>query len=36
MDEFEMALLQEGHCPFCRTPQERSENTTLSDEDMDF
>ncbi|KAK5968432.1 hypothetical protein GCK32_016817 [Trichostrongylus colubriformis] len=31
-DDFEMAVLQEGHCPFCRSVQERSDNAYLIDE----
>ncbi|VDO70431.1 unnamed protein product [Haemonchus placei] len=31
-DDFEMAVLQEGHCPFCRSVQERSDNPYLIDE----
>ncbi|WKY05247.1 hypothetical protein Q1695_005901 [Nippostrongylus brasiliensis] len=30
-DDFEMAVLQEGHCPFCRSVQERPDNPYLID-----
>ncbi|CAB3406016.1 unnamed protein product [Caenorhabditis bovis] len=33
LDDFEMAVLQKGHCPFCRTSQERSDNYILDDEE---
>uniref|UniRef100_A0A914C690 Intraflagellar transport protein 122 homolog n=1 Tax=Acrobeloides nanus TaxID=290746 RepID=A0A914C690_9BILA len=36
MDDFEMAVLQEGYCPFCRTKQEREDKSyLLDDEDED-
>ncbi|VDN19585.1 unnamed protein product [Cylicostephanus goldi] len=31
-DDFEMAVLQEGHCPFCRSVQERPDNPYTIDE----
>lgn len=35
MDDFEMAVLQEGFCPFCRTKQEREDKSYLMDDDED-
>ncbi|KHJ88934.1 hypothetical protein OESDEN_11261 [Oesophagostomum dentatum] len=31
-DDFEMAVLQEGHCPFCRSVQERPDNPYTIDD----
>ncbi|KJH46099.1 hypothetical protein DICVIV_07831 [Dictyocaulus viviparus] len=31
-DDFEMAVLQEGHCPFCRSVQKRTGNEILIDD----
>ncbi|KAK6748591.1 hypothetical protein RB195_001298 [Necator americanus] len=31
-DDFEMAVLQEGHCPFCRSVQERPDNPYALDD----
>ncbi|EYB81018.1 hypothetical protein Y032_0394g620 [Ancylostoma ceylanicum] len=31
-DDFEMAVLQEGHCPYCRSVQERVDNPYALDE----
>ncbi|EGT35592.1 hypothetical protein CAEBREN_12938 [Caenorhabditis brenneri] len=33
LDDFEMACLRKGHCPFCRTPYERNEAFFVEDEE---
>ncbi|CAI5448171.1 unnamed protein product [Caenorhabditis angaria] len=35
LDDFEMAILQKGHCPFCRTSQQRND-AMFFDEDDDL
>ncbi len=36
LDDYELAVLQEGHCPFCRIPYEIQDNSHNAIDDLDL
>lgn len=36
VDDYELAVLQEGHCPFCRGKNEEILRGHLTDEELDI